>query len=77
MSLRDSRPKKSTNSPIIYQKKIIESGFAYIVTTVLKGRKTLRMCIINANTIEDDILKTTALLDEIATKEAGKFSAEE
>ncbi len=57
-------------------KKIIESGFAYIVTTVLKGRKTLRMCIINANTTEDDILKTTALLDEIAIKEAEKMLAE-
>ena len=58
-------------------KKIIESGFAYIVTTVLKGRKTLRMCIINANTTEDDILKTTALLDEIAAKEAEKIFTEE
>ncbi len=57
-------------------KKLIESGFAYIVTTVLKGRKTLRMCIINANTTEDDILKTTALLDEIAIKEAEKMLAE-
>lgn len=51
-------------------KEIIESGFAYIVTTTLNGRKTLRMCIINANTTEDDILKTVDMLNEIAVKAA-------
>ncbi len=51
-------------------KEIINSGFAYIVTTTLRGRKTLRMCIINANTTEDDIRKTVALLNTIAIKKA-------
>ena len=49
-------------------KEVIESGFAYIVTTTLNGRKTLRMCIINANTTEDDIIKTISFLNEIAVK---------
>ena len=52
---------------------IIKSGFAYIVTTTLKGRKTLRMCIINANTTEDDIQRTVALLNEIAVRETDRL----
>lgn len=51
-------------------KAIIKSGFALIVTTTLKGKKTLRMCTINANTTETDIKQTIALLNEIAIKEA-------
>ncbi len=50
-------------------KEIIKSGFAYIVTTTLRERKTLRMCIINANTTKDDIQRTVALLNEIAVRE--------
>lgn len=50
-------------------KEIIKSGFAYIVTTTLRERKTLRMCIINANTTKDDIQRTVALLNEIALRE--------
>jgi len=52
--------------------KIIESGFAYIVTTTLKGMKTLRMCSINANTMEKDILDTIELINKIAVEEAAK-----
>ena len=51
-------------------KEIIKSGFAYIVTTTLRGKKTLRMCIINANTTEEDIRRTVAFLNEIAVREA-------
>ncbi len=51
-------------------KEIIKSGFAYIVTTTLRGMKTLRMCIINANTTEEDVYKTLELLNEIAIREA-------
>ena len=54
-------------------KEIIKSGFAYIVTTTLRNRKTLRMCIINANTTEDDIRRTVALLDEIAVRETERL----
>ena len=54
---------------------IIGSGFAFIVTTTLMGRKTLRMCTINANTTEGDIVQTISLLDEIAAGEAQKISA--
>ena len=54
-------------------KEIIKSGFAYIVTTTLRGMKTLRMCIINANTTEDDIRRTVALLNDIAVQETAKL----
>ena len=54
-------------------KKIIGSGFAFIVTTTLMGKKTLRMCMINANTTEGDILQTIAMLDEIAAAETAQL----
>jgi len=54
-------------------KEIIKSGFAYIVTTTLVGKKTLRLCCINANTTEDDIIGTVAKLNEIAVREAQKI----
>ena len=54
-------------------KEIIESGFAHIVTTTLREKKTLRMCIINANTTEEDIKRTVALLNEIVLKETDKL----
>ena len=49
-------------------KEINESGYAYIVTTTLKEMKTIRMCMINANSTDEDIINTIALLDEIAQK---------
>lgn len=56
---------------------IINSGFAFIVTTTLLGKKTLRMCTVNANTTEDDIRKTIELLDEIAEREVEKIRSSE
>ena len=54
-------------------KEIIRRGFAFIVTTTLKGKRTLRMCTINANTMEKDILQTISLLDEIARNESAEL----
>ena len=54
-------------------KEIIKSGLAYIVTTTLKGKKTLRMCLINANTTESDILESIKILNEYAIKETNKM----
>lgn len=50
-------------------KEINDTGYAYIVTTTLKGMKTIRMCMINANSTEEDILNTVAKLDEIAKRQ--------
>ena len=54
-------------------KEIIDSGFAYIVTTILRNKKTLRMCMTNANTTMDDIEQTINLLDKIAKEETEKL----
>lgn len=54
-------------------KEIINRGFAFIVTTTLKGKRTLRMCTINANTTEKDILQTISQLDEIAKYETANL----
>lgn len=54
--------------------KIIESEFAYIVTTVIKGKKVLRMCMINGNTTTDDVRDTIAKLNEIAVSLKPKYA---
>ena len=52
----------------LISKKCNEEGFAFIVTTVLREKKVLRMCIINGNTTTDDVLETLEYLDRIAKK---------
>ncbi len=49
---------------------ITESGEAFIVTTELRGKKVLRMCIINGNTTTKDVTETIELVDGIARKVA-------
>lgn len=45
---------------------IIESGYAYIVTTTLNGKKCLRIITINGNTETADVLNTIEKMKEIA-----------
>lgn len=45
---------------------IIESGYAYIVTTVLNGKKCMRLCMINGSTETVDVISTVDKLNEIA-----------
>lgn len=47
-------------------REITGSGFAYLVTTTIAGVKSLRMCMINANSTEADIIATIDRLDQIA-----------
>lgn len=47
-------------------KRIISSGFAYIVTTIIKEKRVLRLCLINGNTTDEDVIQTIDKLDEIA-----------
>lgn len=49
-------------------KELNEGGYAYIVTTTLNEMKTIRMCMINANSTVEDILSTINLLDDIAKR---------
>ena len=47
-------------------KRINEDGYAYIVTTTLNEKKTIRMCMINANSTAEDIMSTVKELERIA-----------
>lgn len=46
--------------------RIIQSGYAFIVTTKVKEKTVLRLCIINGNTTTEDVVDTIRKLDEIA-----------
>lgn len=52
------------NQQIVNQ--IVSSGLAMLSTTILKGRKVIRMCTINPRTTEEDILQTIIQLNDIA-----------
>ena len=47
--------------------------FAYVVTTVIKGKRVLCMCMINGNTTTDDVKATVAKLNEIAVDLRKKY----
>ena len=51
----------------------IEDGFTYIVTSTLKGKRVLRMCLINGNTTDQDVTDTVEYLDRIAREIAASF----
>ena len=53
-------------------KEINNSGYAYIVTTTLNDMKTIRMCMINANSTAEDIITTVEKLDDIAKQLANR-----
>ncbi len=48
--------------------KILNHGYACILTTELKGKKVLRICSIHPETTEEDIRSTVKLLDNYACK---------
>jgi len=45
-----------------------EEGYAYILTTTLRGKVCLRVCLINGNTTSEDIINTVEHLDSIAQR---------
>lgn len=47
---------------------INKEGYALILTTTLKGKKCCRVCLINGNTTEEDIINTVEKLNEIADR---------
>ena len=49
-------------------KEINKTGYAYILTTKLRDMKTIRMCLIKANSTEEDILGTIERLDQVAKR---------
>ena len=54
-------------------KKLLEDGYAFVITTVLKGKKVLRLCLINGNTETEDVLNTIEQMDKIANELIEKY----
>ena len=54
-------------------KELNDGGYAYIVTTTLNEKKTIRMCMINANSTDEDIMNTINLLDDIAKRVTDEY----
>lgn len=52
--------------------RINSDGFAYIVTSTVKGKRVLRLCLINGNTTTEDVVSTIDYLDKIARELTGK-----
>ncbi len=50
--------------------KIVEKAFTFVVTTILKDKKVLRLCLINANTTLEDIYQAIDHIDETAKETA-------
>jgi len=46
--------------------KLNDTGYAYILTTTLRGKVCCRVCLINGNTTTEDIINTVEKLDAIA-----------
>lgn len=46
--------------------KIIRDGYAYVVTTTIKGKRVLRLCFINCNTTTEDVIGIVNKMNEIA-----------
>ncbi len=54
-------------------KTVTERRYAYIVTTLLKGKRVLRLNIINPNTTDEDIIDTVERLRKIAKELKNEF----
>jgi glutamate/tyrosine decarboxylase-like PLP-dependent enzyme len=48
--------------------KLTEDGYAFVSTTMLKGRVVVRMCIINPRTTENDVSGTIARMNRYAAE---------
>lgn len=59
-------PKQLDELNLAISRKILEQGFAYVVTTTIEGKRVLRLCLINGNSNTDDIYATIERLNEIA-----------
>jgi len=53
--------------------KINDSGYAYVLTTVLKGKRAVRLCMINGRTETEDVLNTIEKLGSIAIELKSAF----
>jgi len=63
---KEKSPEKIDNLNQQIVQKMLDDGYAMVVSTVLKGRIVLRMCPINPRTTERDIEETIKKLDSFA-----------
>ena len=54
-------------------KTIIEENYAYVVTTIIKEKRVLRLNIINGNTTDEDVISIVGKLNEIVTRIHDKY----
>lgn len=54
------------NLSLQISERCLKDNFAHIVTTKIKGKRTLRMCLINGNTTIDDVKETITYLEKVA-----------
>ncbi len=71
---KDVDPSKYDELNNEISEELIKSQFAYIVTTVIKNQRVLRMCMINGNTTTEDVTDTIEKLNEIALELKLKYS---
>ena len=56
-------------------KELIDRQYAYVVTTTIKGKKVLRLNIINGNTTDEDVRFTVTKIGEIAERLRASYAA--
>lgn len=63
---KDVNPTKYDDLQMDISKTIIEENAAYVVTTVIKNKRVLRLNLINGNTTSDDVIEVVDKLNQIA-----------
>jgi len=65
---KDVDPSKYNEMTHKVSELINEEGYAYILTTTLRGQTAMRVCLINGNTTTEDIINTVEHLNNMAEK---------
>ena len=63
---KDVSPEEYDRLNLEISKQMIEKEYAYIVTTTVKGKRVLRLNLINGNTTDEDVRFTVEKLQEVA-----------
>lgn len=64
-------PERADEINAAIARRLMESGFAVVGTTLIGGRRALRICAIHPETSEDDIRETLGRLDALAREAVG------
>lgn len=63
---KDVNPEKYDELNSMISETIIDNDYAYVVTTLIKNKRVLRLNIINGNTTDQDVIEVIDKLNEIA-----------